>query len=68
MLSMSIISSGAIGLVAAAGQAGSAAFPFLTGALAQRFGPVALQPVVIVLLFAMALVWAFVPNVDRRKE
>lgn len=59
---------GAIGLVTAMGQAGSASFPFLTGVLAQRFGPVALQPVVIVLLVNMAAVFFFIPSVTRRTE
>ncbi|KAL7005552.1 hypothetical protein EMMF5_004957 [Cystobasidiomycetes sp. EMM_F5] len=60
---------GAIGLVAAAGQAGSAAFPFLTGALAQKYGPVVLQPVIIALLVGMGLVFHFgMPEGDRRAE
>lgn len=80
---------GAIGLVTAMGQAGSASFPFcksrsphllrawvdadtqlgkVTGVLAQRFGPVALQPVIIVLLANMASVFFFIPSVTRRTE
>jgi len=79
---------GAIGLVTAMGQAGSASFPFckrmirlvlcrtlsklrlspVTGVLAQRFGPVALQPVIIILLVNMAAVFFFIPSVTRRTE
>ncbi|SCZ95104.1 BZ3500_MvSof-1268-A1-R1_Chr11-3g03605 [Microbotryum saponariae] len=57
-----------IGFIAAAGQAGSAIFPFLTGALAQRFSPAALQPVLITLFVVQALIWIFCPSPDRKKE
>ncbi|SCV73590.1 BQ2448_7516 [Microbotryum intermedium] len=57
-----------IGFIAAAGQAGSAIFPFLTGALAQRFSPAALQPVLIALFAVQAVIWIFCPSPDRKKE
>ena len=49
------------------GQAGSAAFPFLTGALAQKYGPIVLQPVIIALLVGMGVVFFFVPDADRKQ-
>jgi len=53
------------GFAASTGQAGSAAFPFLTGAVASRAGVRVLQPIMIGLLAGMAVSWAFVP---RQKE
>ncbi|KDE07771.1 hypothetical protein MVLG_02041 [Microbotryum lychnidis-dioicae p1A1 Lamole] len=57
-----------IGFIAAAGQAGSAIFPFLTGALAQKFSPSVLQPVLIILFVVQAVIWVFCPSPDRKKE
>lgn len=60
--------SSSIAFCAALGQTGSAIFPFITGALAQRFSPIVLQPVMIILLGTMQILWAFVPNPARKKE
>lgn len=56
----------AVGFVATIGQAGSAAFPFLTGAVAARAGVAVLQPVLVALLAAQGVVWMFIPAVKRR--
>jgi fucose permease len=57
---------GAIGFMSTIGQAGSAAFPFLTGAVAAKVGVKVLQPVLVGLLAGQALLWAAVPSVSRR--
>ena len=56
----------AVGFMATTGQAGSAAFPFLTGAVAAKVGVQVLQPILASLLAAMAILWAMVPRVARR--
>ncbi|KAI5796862.1 major facilitator superfamily domain-containing protein [Pyronema domesticum] len=56
----------AIGFMATTGQAGSAAFPFLTGAIAAKVGVQVLQPVLVGLLVGMVGLWAAVPRVTRR--
>lgn len=50
------------GFSASLGQAGSAAFPFLTGAVASRAGVQVLQPIMVALLVAIAVFWALVPR------
>ncbi|BGP41209.1 hypothetical protein JCM10449v2_005183 [Rhodotorula kratochvilovae] len=57
-----------IAFCAAFGQAGSAVFPFITGALAQRFSPAALQPVMIALFACMMVLWILVPSPARKRE
>ncbi|KAI5123263.1 hypothetical protein M0805_001352 [Coniferiporia weirii] len=57
---------GSIGWIASFGFAGSALFPFITGTLASRFGIVSLQPVLIILMALMFIMWAMVPNGSRR--
>lgn len=54
--------------IAAFGQTGSAIFPFITGALAQRFSTYALQPVMIALFVSMSLIWLWVPPVEKRED
>jgi len=56
----------AVGFVATTGQAGSAAFPFLTGAVAAKAGVKVLQPILVALLAGLAVIWALVPRVQRR--
>ncbi|KAL5492168.1 hypothetical protein ACEPAI_3615 [Sanghuangporus weigelae] len=53
---------GSIAWIASFGFAGSALFPFITGALAQRFGIVSLQPLLIILLAVLFVLWLLVPN------
>ncbi|EJD07347.1 MFS general substrate transporter [Fomitiporia mediterranea MF3/22] len=57
---------GSIGWIASFGFAGSALFPFATGALAERFGIVSLQPLLIILYGVMFVLWLLVPNGARR--
>ncbi|PUU77578.1 major facilitator superfamily domain-containing protein [Tuber borchii] len=57
-----------IGFAATMGQAGSAAFPFLTGAIAAKSGVKVLQPMLIGLLAGMAIFWAFIPRVARHSS
>ena len=55
----------ATGFSASIGQAGSAAFPLLTGAVASKAGVQVLQPIVVSLLAGMAILWALMPRVKR---
>ncbi|KAM0791850.1 hypothetical protein ACM66B_004107 [Microbotryomycetes sp. NB124-2] len=57
-----------IGFIAAFGQVGSALFPFITGALAQRFSPAVLQPVMVVLFTVQIGIWALVPPPPRKRD
>ena len=58
----------AVGFMATTGQAGSAAFPFLTGAVAAKVGMQALHPILAGLLAAMAIRRAMVPRVTRSRR
>ncbi|KAK1143187.1 hypothetical protein N8T08_006885 [Aspergillus melleus] len=53
---------GAIGFTASLGQAGAAAFPFMTGAIASQAGVQVLQPIMVGLLIGIGLLWAIVPK------
>ncbi|KAJ4244026.1 hypothetical protein NW762_014639 [Fusarium torreyae] len=55
----------AIGFTATVGQAGSAAFPFLTGAVASKAGVIVLQPIMVGLLISMFVTWGLVPRVKK---
>ncbi|CUA73969.1 hypothetical protein RSOLAG22IIIB_01490 [Rhizoctonia solani] len=61
------ILTGSIGWIASFGQAGSAAFPFMTGALAQKYGVKVLQPLLIGTLSALVVVWSMVPSGPQRR-
>ncbi|GAA5889930.1 hypothetical protein JCM6882_004369 [Rhodosporidiobolus microsporus] len=54
--------SAAVGLMACLGQAGSAFFPFVVGALSERFGVAVLQPVQLVLAAVMLAAWLAIPG------
>ncbi|KAG0127442.1 major facilitator superfamily domain-containing protein [Tuber indicum] len=54
-----------IGFAATMGQAGSAAFPFLTGAIAAKSGVRVLQPMLVALLAGMSIFWALIPRASR---
>ncbi|KAK9458484.1 major facilitator superfamily domain-containing protein [Lipomyces oligophaga] len=54
-----------IGFVAAFGGAGSAVFPFITGAIAGSRGVWVLQPIALALLIFMSLVWIVIPTVEE---
>lgn len=57
-----------VAFLAAFGQGGSAAFPFLTGALAQRFSVSVLEPLVVALFVALMINWFLIPSIDKRKS
>lgn len=59
---------GSIGWISAFGGAGAAVVPFITGALAGRFGIQSLQPLVISFLGLMGVLWIFVPDTPKREE
>ncbi|KAJ7832081.1 major facilitator superfamily domain-containing protein [Mycena olivaceomarginata] len=62
------ILTGSIGWIAGFGQAGSAVFPFITGAIASKTGIKALQPLLISMMSLMLVLWALVPGVPRRVD
>ncbi|KAG7092620.1 hypothetical protein E1B28_008963 [Marasmius oreades] len=63
------ILTGSIGWIAGFGQAGSAVFPFMTGALAGKYGIRSLQPLLVAMMVAMTLLWGVLcVSGKRRKE
>jgi len=56
---------GSIGWIAGLGQAGSAAIPFMTGALAASSGIWTLHPLLIGMIGLLLVLWAFVPGKRR---
>lgn len=54
-----------IGWIAAMGQIGSAMLPFATGALANRYGILALQPLIVAMMTLLGLLWFLVPPVHK---
>ncbi|TDL22800.1 MFS general substrate transporter [Rickenella mellea] len=59
---------GSIGWIAGLGQAGSALLPFMTGALAARFGIQSLQPFLVVVMSLMVIIWVAIPKSQRRED
>ncbi|RAL13556.1 putative MFS transporter [Aspergillus homomorphus CBS 101889] len=57
---------GAMGFTASLGQAGSAAFPFMTGAIASQAGVQVLQPIMVGLLIGVITFWSLVPRQSSR--
>ncbi|KAL7271777.1 hypothetical protein RUND412_005440 [Rhizina undulata] len=55
----------AIGFSSTVGMAGSAAFPFMTGAVAAKAGVGVLQPILVALLVGMGVFLVFVPKLPR---
>ncbi|KAF7316223.1 MFS domain-containing protein [Mycena indigotica] len=53
---------GAIGWIAGFGQAGSAVFPFITGAIASKTGIKSLQPLLVAMMAFMLVLWWIVPG------
>ncbi|KAJ7269887.1 major facilitator superfamily domain-containing protein [Mycena rebaudengoi] len=53
--------SGSIGWIGGFGQAGSAFFPFVTGAIASKTGIRSVQPLLISLMAMFPVIWALVP-------
>ncbi|EJC99148.1 MFS general substrate transporter [Fomitiporia mediterranea MF3/22] len=56
-----LLVSGAVGWIAVIGQAGSSLLPFISGAMASKFGVMSLQPLVVTVLGVMVGLWAVVP-------
>ncbi|KAJ3563562.1 hypothetical protein NP233_g8859 [Leucocoprinus birnbaumii] len=56
---------GSIGWIAGFGQAGSAAIPFITGAISARHGIKSLQPLLIAMMGCMMVLWFLVPAKRR---
>ncbi|KAG2009701.1 MFS transporter [Coprinopsis cinerea AmutBmut pab1-1] len=61
----SYILTGAIGWIAAFGQAGSAIVPFMAGAIAQKHGISSLHPVSVAMIGALMVLWFLAPNQAR---
>ncbi|KAK7044714.1 MFS domain-containing protein [Favolaschia claudopus] len=59
---------GSIGWIAGFGQAGSAVFPFITGAIASKTGIKALHPLLISMMALMLGLWALVPGAPLRVD
>lgn len=62
------ILSASIGWIAGFGQSGSAILPFLTGGLANRYGIIALQPLIVAMMASMAALWFMVPTVVKKND
>ncbi|KAF9495023.1 MFS general substrate transporter [Pleurotus eryngii] len=59
---------GSIGWIAGFGQAGSAVIPFMTGALASKYGIQSLQPLLVAMMVLMIILWTLVPRAQRRED
>ncbi|PPQ86680.1 LOW QUALITY PROTEIN: hypothetical protein CVT25_006755 [Psilocybe cyanescens] len=62
------ILTGSIGWIAGFGQAGSALFPFVTGAIAERHGIKSLQPLLVAMIVFMMMLWTLVPRAPLRPD
>jgi len=60
-----LVLTGSIGWIAGLGQAGSAAIPFMTGALAASSGIWTLHPLLIGMIGLLVILWALVPGRRR---
>ncbi|CAE6397427.1 unnamed protein product [Rhizoctonia solani] len=61
------ILTGSIGWIASFGQAGSAVFPFMTGALAQKHSVRVLQPMLVGMISALIVLWTLIPASPQRR-
>ncbi|KDR80388.1 hypothetical protein GALMADRAFT_1194926 [Galerina marginata CBS 339.88] len=59
---------GAIGWIAGFGQTGSALVPFITGAIANKYGLKSLPPLLVVLTGIMTLMWMLVPSGNHSRS
>ncbi|KAK7034549.1 hypothetical protein VNI00_012396 [Paramarasmius palmivorus] len=59
---------GAIGWICGFGQSGAAVVPFMTGALAGKFGIGSLQPLLVAMMAIMIVLWAIVPGGPRKVD
>ncbi|KAF9256760.1 MFS general substrate transporter [Marasmius fiardii PR-910] len=62
------ILTGSVGWIAGFGQAGSAVFPFMTGALAGKYGINSLQPLLVAMMVAMTILWGVLCVSGRKKR
>jgi fucose permease len=62
------IQSTALGFVFVFSEAGGALFPAVTGIVASQAGAKVMQPILVGLIVAMAVAWALVPKVPKRRE
>ncbi|PFH48669.1 hypothetical protein AMATHDRAFT_64867 [Amanita thiersii Skay4041] len=51
-----------IGWIGAVGNTGSAIIPFMTGAISQRWGIWSLQPLIVIMMGIMTILWLLVPK------
>ncbi|KAK7034552.1 hypothetical protein VNI00_012399 [Paramarasmius palmivorus] len=59
---------GAVSWVCGFGQSGAALLPFMTGALAGKYGIGTLQPILVAMMATMIVVWAVVPGGPRKVD
>ncbi|KAI0052068.1 MFS general substrate transporter [Auriscalpium vulgare] len=59
---------GSIGWIAGFGQTGSAALPFMTGAIASKAGIKSLQPLLVAMMALLLVLWALVPKGHSRAD
>ncbi|TDL25165.1 MFS general substrate transporter [Rickenella mellea] len=59
---------GSIGWISGFGQTGSAFLPFLTGALAAKFGIQSLQPFLVTAMSLMMGIWVLIPKSAKRED
>ncbi|KAI0252492.1 MFS general substrate transporter [Lactifluus subvellereus] len=57
-----------IGWIAGLGQTGSAALPFMTGAIASKSGIKSLQPLLVSMMGLLVVLWAYVPKGHQRQD
>ncbi|GAB1521107.1 hypothetical protein RhiTH_004198 [Rhizoctonia solani] len=56
-----------IGWIASFGQAGSAVFPFMTGALAEKHSVKVMQPLVVGMTGVLIVLWTLIPRPTNGK-
>ncbi|KAI0322837.1 MFS general substrate transporter [Amylostereum chailletii] len=59
---------GCIGWIAGFGQTGSAALPFMTGAISSAAGIGALQPLLVSMMGLLLILWALIPKAHQRAD
>ncbi|QRV85562.1 major facilitator superfamily transporter [Ceratobasidium sp. AG-Ba] len=53
--------------MARVGQAGAAMFPFMTGAMTQKYGAKVLQPILVGMMSSLLILWALLPSSTKRR-
>jgi len=59
---------GCIGWIAGLGQTGSAALPFMTGAIASKTGIKSLHPLLVSMMGLLIILWAWVPKGHQHQD